>query len=91
MKNDISNKCLASCKFKNEEKGLCVLYDTIIRVDEDNTSHLKCLECMDRDVSCSIDTKVREIYSFYHSFTQEMDIMFRELEALVNKREEIWK
>lgn len=91
MKSDRSDKCLDTCKFKDEERGLCVLYDTIIHIDEDNISHFKCLECMDRDISCSIDTKVREIYSFYHSFTQEMDIMFRELEALVNKRENIWK
>jgi len=51
----------------------------------------KCVDCMEKELSCSIDEKVREVYSFYRSFVQEMDIQFSELEQLIVKRESIYK
>jgi len=51
----------------------------------------KCVDCMEKELSCSIDEKIREVYSFYRSFVQEMDIQFSELEQLITKRESIYK
>jgi hypothetical protein len=51
----------------------------------------KCVDCMEKELSCSIDEKVREVYSFYRSFVQEMDAQFSELELLIIKRESIYQ
>lgn len=51
----------------------------------------KCTDCMEKEISCSIDEKLRELYSFYRSFVQEMDDQFSELDTLIVKREDIYK
>lgn len=89
--------CIKGCKFN--KKGNCRLYKTRLKEKSFPDPHdkgkillwAKCVDCMEKEVSCSIDIKIREIYSFYDSFTYEMDILFKELEVLVVKREDIYK
>ncbi len=98
--------CLKGCKYFVPESNTaptypnqCELYGiTLNRMlvpDPHDPGYVsvccKCVDCMEKELSCSIDEKIREVYSFYKSFTQEMDIQFSELETLVAKREDIYK
>lgn len=84
------------CKFNND--GICALYESKLPLivlpdpyDEGLVMRYgKCTDCMEKELSCSIDDKVRDIYSFYHSFREEMDILFEELDKLVTKRKDIY-
>lgn len=90
-------QCIRHCKFN--KNGICELYD--VKLEKGNfpdpydngiiTTWQKCVDCMEKELSCSIDDKIRDIYSFYHAYTEEMDILFLELDKLVIKRKEIYK
>ncbi|MCK5019158.1 MAG: hypothetical protein KAS32_19005 [Candidatus Peribacteraceae bacterium] len=90
-------RCMSGCKFGENDR--CLLYDTKLQqvlapdpYDKGQVlSNMKCIDCMEKEISCSIDTKIREVYSFYEAFKQEMDILFAEVEILVDKREDIYK
>lgn len=79
--------CIPNCKFNRE--GKCDLYSLPLRSSE--SIDCKCDECMEKEISCSIDNKIREIYSFYHSFVHEMDILFKDIDKLVDRRKSIYK
>jgi len=89
--------CIKNCKFIKNER--CTLYHTKLMSDTfpdpyDNGRVLtlvKCDDCREKEISCSIDNKIRDIYSFYQAFTEEMDIQFQELDAFVIKRKSIYK
>ena len=55
------------------------------------TSIGKCEECLEKEISCDIDDKIRDIQTFYQAFTHEMDILFNDLDKLVDRRKEIYK
>jgi hypothetical protein len=85
--------CIPGCKY-NHLQCKCELYNVPINlhnIDDGTTHWCKCEECMEKELSCLIDENVREIYSFYHAFTQEMNIQFSELENLIKRREDIYK
>jgi hypothetical protein len=87
--------CIPGCKY-NHFQCKCELYNVPIRIETVDvikgfTQWCKCEECMEKELSCLIDENIREIYSFYHAFTQEMNIQFSELESLVKRREDIYK
>jgi hypothetical protein len=89
--------CLKGCKYEMDD--VCVLYGVNLNrmlipdsFDPGMKSVCcKCPDCMEKEISCSIDEKIREVFSFYKSFTQEMDVQFSELETLIVKREDIYK
>lgn len=89
--------CLWKCKYNDD--GLCTLYHQRLKVmttpdpydDGLVLSYSKCTDCMEKEISCAIDDKVRDIYSFYHSFREEMDILFGDLDTLIDKRKNIYK
>lgn len=90
-------QCIGHCKFLKD--GICELYEAALQMQDFPDpydkgrllTYAKCDDCMEKELSCSIDEKVREIYSFYHAFREEMDILFLELDCLVDKRQEIYK
>lgn len=89
--------CLHKCKFIKE--GICELYRTKLEIEDAPDPYdqgvvrtfVKCNDCMEKELSCSIDDKVREVYAFYEAYKQETDILFTELETLISKREDIYK
>lgn len=102
----IKEACIRNCKYKVQSSDgspshpdQCELYGTTLSrmlipdpYDKGVISvYCKCNDCLEKEMSCSIDTKIREIYSFYSSFTQEMDILFKELTQMSRRREDIYK
>jgi hypothetical protein len=92
----IKEVCIPNCKFS--EKGVCKLYGVGIKqttipdpYDKGNLqTFLKCDECMEKELSCSIDDKVRDLHTFHQAYTHEMDMLFDELGKLVDRRKEIY-
>ncbi len=84
--------CIRNCKFIKGDK--CTLYQQKLIVGDFDDPYdkgrvlmfAKCTDCQEKEISCSIDDKIRDIYSFYHAFREEMDILFSELDRLVDKR-----
>jgi len=89
--------CLKKCKFRNKAK--CTLYKTRLvknffpdTYDDGRMERwTKCVDCMEKEISCDIDNKILEVYSFYSAFTQEMNILFDELDTLADRRRSIYK
>jgi hypothetical protein len=89
--------CIRKCKFRDNNK--CELYGVKLKKkvipDPYDSGFVeywcKCEECLEKEISCSIDDKIMEVYSFYHAFTQEMNILFSELDSMIQRRKDIYK
>lgn len=79
MKQD---PCIPNCKYISD--GICSLYGSKL------ANGYKCNECMERELSCSIDMMVMDIQSLYKAFCQETSILFNDLNILVDKRKSIY-
>ena len=94
MRKDV---CIPNCKFN--KRGSCSLYHATLgeivipdpELDRDICTHLKCEDCMEKELSCSIDDKIRDITTFYSCFTEEMDLLIAELDVLVKERKDIYE
>ena len=90
--------CIHKCKF--ERNGKCILYEDIElekalmpdKYDKGySESYLKCQDCLERELSNSIDKKVDEIRDMYNVFVYEMDLLMSELNKLKIKRRSIYE
>ena len=102
MKN--SEPCISKCKFKKHSVTtdsiyLCDLYEVSLKsalvkdeYDEGFVERaIKCEDCMEKELSNNIDTKVDEIRDMYNVFVYEMDLLMNELEVLKTKRRSIYE
>jgi len=98
--NKMKNKepCINKCKFR--QQNTCSLYDHIElesalipdKYDEGYIhGYLKCNDCLERELSNSIDKKVDEIRDIYNIFVYEMDLLMNELNKLKIKRRSIYE
>lgn len=88
--------CDTNCKY--QKQGICDLYNTKLKyIDTPDPydsgvvrSWQKSNSCIEKEVDYMIDSKIMEIYSFYSSFLEEMNMLFDQVSKLIDKRKSIY-
>jgi len=78
---------------------MCTLYDIKLEeaLFEDKYDEgfiqgfIKCKDCMEKDLSNTIDDKVGEVCDLYNVFVYEMDLLMSELNQMKIKRRKIYE
>lgn len=82
--------CKESCDFLHQlanGETECSIYGKKLKTDRDGTVRLK--KCVRDSNDYKIRSQIQDIEMFYDSFVYEMDIMFENLQKLMERKNEI--